>query len=126
MHRSGIWAVVLFVGIGCGPSQPPLAGGKPLEHWLEKIHDKEAPERVEAVKKLGNIGNKSPRALPAVFEALSDPAPAVRKEAVYAVVRNWPASRSALSTLAEIKEKDEDTDIRTIASEAYENLTTKK
>ena len=122
MYRIGFWSVVLFVGIGCGPSQPPIAGGKPLEHWLEKVHDKEAAERVEAVKKLGNIGIKSERGLSAICESLSDPAPSVRKEAIYAVVRNWPASRNALPVLEEMKEKDDDTAIRKMAEEAHANL----
>ena len=122
MYRIGFLGIILLAAIGCGPSRPSSAGGKPVEYWLEKVHDKEDSERIEAVKKLGNIGKQSPKALPAIVNALSDPIPSVRKVGIYAVVRNWPASRIALPRLEEMKEKDEDADIREIAEEAYGNL----
>ena len=127
IHRSSIFAMTLvFVGFGCGTSPPPIAGGQPVEHWLEVSKDVDSKVRVEAVKKLGNIGAKSADAMSAVFDALSDPSPAVRKEAIYAVVRNRQASKKAVSLLEEMKEDDTDMEIRKIAEEAYQNLTTGK
>ena len=112
---------LLFV-TGCGPSTPPVAGGKSVEHWIEALQDKDPSVREKAVKKLGNMGDKDQSAMSAVFDALSDPAPSVRKEAIYAVVRNRQASRQALPFLDEMKEHDEDAEIRKIADEAYGNL----
>jgi len=124
MNRTSLFLIaVLVFEVGCGPSQPPIAGGKTTEHWIEELKNEKIEVRVEAVKKLGNIGSKDPEALPAVFEALSDSTPAVRKEAIYAVVRNRSASAEAWPILEEMKDNDQDKDIRKIAGEAFHNLT---
>ena len=124
MHRATILvAALLFGGSGCGTSPAPISRGKSVEHWLEASTDADPKVRVEAIKKLGNIGNKAPAALPTVFEALADPSPAVRKEAIYAIVRNRQASSKAIHRFEDMKENDEDSEIREIAAEAHRNLT---
>ena len=122
-RTSCVLIAFIFLEMGCGSSEPPIAGGKTSEHWIEELQNEKVAVRIEAVKKLGNIGSKDPDALPAVFEALLDKAPAVRKEAIYAVVRNRSASREALPLLEEMKDADRDAKIRKIADEAYRNLT---
>jgi HEAT repeat protein len=114
---------LVVVSSGCGTSPPAVSGGKPVEHWLTAIRDSDPKVRVEAVRKLGNIGRKDSAALPAAFGALTDPDPAVRKEAIYAVVRNRNSSGPALPILARMRTEDTDPAIRQLAGESYGNLT---
>ena len=58
-----------------------------------------------------------------VINALADNDATVRREAIYAVARNRSVSRDGLPLLKEMRDKDTDSTIRKIASEAYENLT---
>ena len=74
--------------------------------------------RIKAVKKLGNIGSKDAEALPGIYQALEDSSPLVRKEAIYAIVRTYPASKEALPSLEEMITNDPDESIRKIADEA--------
>lgn len=127
MYRLTILAIAFFsLGLGCGKSPPPVSGGKTTEQWVNALHNEDPKVRLEAVKKLGNIGSKHDAALNAVYEALTDDMPLVRQEAVYAVVRNWPTSRDALPILEAMKTQDEDPKIRKIAEEAHKNLTAGK
>ena len=119
-------AVVVFMAAGCGRSQPLISGGKTPDDWINVLHDESVGARVEAVRKLGNIGDRHPNALPAVFDVLTDDSPAVRKEVIFAIVRTWPASRDALPLLEQVKENDDDSAIRKLAAEAYLNLTARK
>ncbi len=119
--------LLLYTVLGCGGPKPPaIAGGKTTAQWIKALGDQEVAVRTEAIKKLGNIGSKDREALPAIMIALADAAPAVRREAIYAVVRNWPASREGLLVLKEMQENDGDPDIRKIAEEAHGNLIAKK
>jgi HEAT repeat protein len=114
--------VLIFIGFGCGPALEPIAGGKPVDHWIEASQNEDPKVRVEAIKKLGNIGNKVPEAISTIIDALADKSAAVRKEAIYAVVRNRRACAAAVPILDEMKDNDPDPAIRKIADEAYENL----
>jgi len=108
---------------GCSKSPPAIAGGKSVEHWLSVLRGPDAKERIEAVRKLGNIGTKDKAALPAAFTALTDPEPAVRKEAIFVAVRNRRGSGPAMPVLARMKTEDPDSEIRRLAEEAHGNLT---
>ena len=125
--RIGIFLLtVVLCEMGCGRSETPTAGGMTIEHWLESLEDESVELRVMAVKKIGNIGIKHWKALPAVVQALSDESPEVRKAAIHAVVRNWPASSRELQRLETMKNDDDDSDVRKIAEEAHRNLGDKK
>lgn len=112
--------------VGCGKPAAPVSRGKTTQDWINALAVEDAAMRAEAVKKLGNIGSRDPAALPAAFKALFDPVPAVRREAIFVVVRTWPASRETLPRLKELSEGDEDPEIRKMAAEAYENLSARK
>lgn len=111
-----------LLSFGCGTSPPPIAGGKPVEHWLAAAHDPDAKVRTEAIRKLGNIGRKQSSALDAVFNALADTEPSVRREAIFAVVRNRSEFPSALPILARMQTEDPDPQIRALAEEVRRNL----
>lgn len=115
--------MILVVLLGCGSNEPLISKGKLPSDWVEDLRHDDPAVRVTAVKKLGNIGQRDPDALPGIYEALSDASATVRKEAIYAVVRTFPASREALPILEQMIVDDPDESIRKIASEAHQNLT---
>ena len=107
---------------GCGQTQPTLAGGKPVSHWLQALQDPDPKVRKTAVSKLGNVGTADPAALPAVIGSLKDPDAGVRCAAILALVRSGPASEEAIPTLTEMQRNDRDAQVRSYAAQALEKL----
>jgi HEAT repeat protein len=121
-------SIVIGVGFGalcvcgCGESTPPLAGGKPVSHWIEALRDPDPKVRKTAVTKLGNVGPADPAAVPALIGALKDPDATVRTEAVLAVVKSDAALNAAIAALSEMQQKDRDARVRAIAGKALDKL----
>ena len=57
---------------GCGTSQAPLAGGRPISHWVQALNDPNPKVRKEAAFKLGNVGASDASVIPALIAALKD------------------------------------------------------
>jgi len=115
----GLLAVLLC---GCGKEQPTLSGGKPVSHWLAEAKGRDAKARKRAVFKLGNVGPADAAVLPAVLGALADQDPAVRCEAIRAVVKFGARGQVAQSKLVQMRQNDNDAEVRTIAAKALEKL----
>jgi HEAT repeat protein len=116
-------AVLLAFALGCGKSPPTLAGGKPVSHWVEVLHSSpDAGQRKEAAFKLGNVGPTDPTALPAVAAALKDRDPAVRREAIAALVKFGTAAQECVPALSELRDHDTDPKVRAYAAKALETL----
>jgi HEAT repeat protein len=122
MRSAGCNLLLLFVTIGCGQAQPTLAGGKPINHWLEALKNKDAKVRKEAVFKLGNVGMEDPAAFPAVLHALEDSAASVRCEAILAVVRFGDQAEQAIPILQKLNHGDQNARVRSYASKALISL----
>jgi HEAT repeat protein len=103
---------------GCGRATPTLAGGKAVHFWVEALQSPAAPSRKHAVSKLGNVGRADPEAFPAVLGALKDRDAGVRREAILAVMKTGPDAQEAVPILAEMKEKDRDSQVRAYAAKA--------
>lgn len=117
--------MVLAGGVaGCGESRPTLAGGKPVAHWVEALHDPDARVRKKAAFKLGNVGTADPTALPALVAALGDRDAAVRGETILALMKFGPVAREALPPLTELQRRDPDARVRQYATRAVERLAT--
>jgi HEAT repeat protein len=115
--------VVVAAGLsGCGTAAPTLAGGKPVSYWIEALQSPDAATRKHAVAKLGNVGNADPTAFPAVLEALRDRDAAVRREAILAVMKFGRAAQEAIPRLAEMQQKDRDSQVRTYATRALAGI----
>jgi len=116
---TGIAATLLS---GCGQSRKPkLAGGKPVEYWLEALNNNDAQVRKKAVFKLGNVATADPAALPAIINELKDRDPVVRCEAILALVKTGPAAREALPTLTDML-RDQNAQVRVYAARACKKL----
>jgi HEAT repeat protein len=122
---------VILVGLavlasGCGQTQPTLAGGKAVSHWLQALQDPDAKVRKTAVTKLGNVGTADPAALPAVIGSLKDADAGVRCAAILALVKNGPVTDNTMTTLTEMQHNDRNAQVRSYAAQALEKLRSEK
>lgn len=116
-------ALILCVAAsGCARSEPMLSGGKPVAYWVEATKAPDAKLRKTAVFKLGNVGPADPAALTAVLAALADRVPAVRCEAILAVLKFGEQAREAEPRLAELARQDPDIRVRSYAAKALAKI----
>jgi HEAT repeat protein len=108
--------------IGCGKTEPTLAGGKPIAHWVDALKAPDPRVRKEAAFKLGNAGPIEPTVFPAVVGALKDADARVRTEAVKSLVKFGPPAREAVPQLEDLKDRDNDARVRQAAARALEVL----
>jgi HEAT repeat protein len=115
-------AALAFLAGGCGPSQPTLAGGKPIGYWVEALKDPDGKLRKTAVTKLGNVGPADPAVLPSLLDALKDSDAAVRDEAILALMKFGPGAKEAVPTLTDLRQSDPDARVREHARKALEKI----
>jgi HEAT repeat protein len=120
--RVAVTGLLIMLLAGCGKPKTTLAGGKPVSHWLEAVHDPDPRVRKTAVFKLGNIGLGEADVLPSVTAALKDPDAAVRHEAILALVKFGAAAKEAAPILTEMHRRDRDAQVRSHAAKALESL----
>ena len=109
---------------GCGNSQAPLAGGKPISHWIQASSDSDAKVRREAVFKLGNVGSSDASVIPNLIAALKDSDSQVRCDAILSLLKSGPDARAAIDALAELRSHDPDPKVREYAAKGLKRLQT--
>jgi HEAT repeat protein len=120
--RQLIFAAAAFALAGCSdPPGPPMAHGKPIEHWLRALRDPDANIRKRAADVLGNVGPADPTIVPELASALKDPSRTVREAAVVALLKMGPAAKDAAPALVEAS-RDSDAKVRSHAAKALQNL----
>jgi HEAT repeat protein len=121
MIRGWIVASLLFF-IGCGGSPSPMiVHDKPVAHWLQALHDRDARVRRKAVEELSNVGSANPAVIPALIEALDDREAGVRGAAVLALLKIGPDASEAIPALRKVQ-KDKDAKVRAYATKALERI----
>jgi HEAT repeat protein len=120
--RHLVLASLLLGILGCGQSEPTLAGGKPVSYWSDSMHSPDAALRKKAVMKLGNVGPSDPAVKPVLLEALKDTDAGVRKEAIAALMKYGADAKEALPTLIEMATKDASNEVRASADKAAQRL----
>jgi HEAT repeat protein len=119
-------AVFFPLQAGCRQKEPPLAGGKPVKHWIEALQDPDPKQRKAAVMKLGNVGTTDTAVMPALVGALKDADAGVRCEVILALLKCAPDAQEAVPDLAELKMKDRDAKVRDFATKALDKLVESK
>jgi HEAT repeat protein len=109
------------MAIGCAKSKPVTVHGKPVEHWVQALHDPNVRVRQQAAQVLGNVGSSDPAVVPALAGAVKDPEPSVRSAAVLSLLRIGPDARGALPTLREAQ-NDKDPKVRSQAAKALARI----
>jgi HEAT repeat protein len=117
-------AVLLGIFLaGCSErSEPVMAHGKPVSHWLEELKQPDPKARKKAVGALGAIGKADPAAIPALIGVVKDDKHAlVRDQAVLALLNIGPDARDAIPALT-AAESDKDATVRTHATKALQRI----
>ena len=120
--RTPIVLLILVVIAGCQKNEPTLAGGKPINQWLQSAKDADAKLRLEAITKLGNVGRVDPQVLPTLIAALKDRDPKVRCKAILGVVKYGPGTDAAIEPLTAAQTNDSDPKVRQYAAKALKKL----
>jgi hypothetical protein len=116
-----IAACCISIG-GCGKPQTPLAGGKPVSHWVQAFNDPDSKVRQEAAFKLGNVGSSDASVIPALIGALKDSDARVRCEAILALLKSGHDANQAIDALTELQRHDRDPKVREYAAKALKKL----
>src|SRR5579871_3384331 len=105
MRRLVLATLLLGAVGGCGRTPPTLAGGKPVNYWLEAVRGPDARQRKTAVFKLGNVGPGEAAVVPALLGALRDRDAGVRREAIVALMKCGADARDAVPVLADLRQR---------------------
>lgn len=116
-----VFLLIPLTLVSCTKSQPMLAHGKPVQHWVDTLHDADVNKRVKAVEVLGNVGAADALAIPALASALKDRDARVRSEAALALLRVGPPAKEAVPALKDACE-DKDATVRASAAKALEKI----
>jgi hypothetical protein len=123
-------AAMRFVGLlvlalslnGCGPKALPLAGGKPVSHWIAALRDADPVLRRKAVRKLGNVGPTDGNVFPALLGALQDTDVQVRAEAVGSLLKFGRQAREAVPLLRPMRRHDPSARVRCLAGKVLQRI----
>jgi HEAT repeat protein len=108
---------------GCSKSAfPTQAGGKSVQHWVDRLSGSVLKNREEAATKLGNVGTADAAAIPALIGALKDKSPLVRRAAILALAKSGHAAQDAVAPLTEIQKHDQDAKVRELAAKGLKLL----
>jgi HEAT repeat protein len=113
-------AALLLLFIGCGKAPTTTR----VNHWVETLRSNDAKLRKKAAFTLGNLGATDPASVvPALTAALKDGDPAVRCEAILALLKCGPAAAETVPALTDLRQSDPDARVRIFAAKAVEKLT---
>ena len=112
--------VIAVVAAGCRnePPGPTLVGGREPDYWLHRLEDRDASNRREAIRKLGNAGNLASKTRPALSRMLRDRDPLVRRETIYALHKLSNLSAEESAELESMRTRDPDHAVRDAAVKA--------
>ena len=90
--------------VGLAWAAKPEYEGKPLNHWLSLLGEKDSKTRLEAVRALGKMGVAAKEAIPALTELLRDREKEenIRLQAAGALGKMGPEAKAAIPALTEL------------------------
>ena len=115
-------AAIVLTGCGDNRTSLTLAGGKPVEFWLQALHSPDAKLRQKAVFKLGNVGSTEATPVAVLVNVLKDPDAGVRREAIVALLKREDDVQDAIPALVLAQSRDPDAKVRSIAGKAVSSL----
>jgi HEAT repeat protein len=105
------WLVLVLAG----------CGGKSAQDWVEQLKDKDAAQRLRAVKALGASRSETALVVPALADVLKDENAYVRRDAAEALGKIGPEAREAVPALAAAL-KDRNRAVRKAAAGALKKV----
>ena len=123
-------AVIVFVASSLfwnvrspsGPVEDISSPSRAEALWIEASSSPHAALRIAASEALGQIGQTRDFVIPALIDRLADDSADVRRTAVIALGSLGPKSRSALTPLIRMQQRDPDPMVRRLASDAIPKI----
>jgi HEAT repeat protein len=100
----------------------PMASGRPLSAWIAELKALAPQTRNAAAYEIAGLGPEAAAAVPALIEALDDPAAAVRYPVTIALLEIGPAAKAAVPRLQQMMEEEINDEIAASARRALKRI----
>jgi HEAT repeat protein len=120
-------ALVLSAGIaqaqnGPPPAQEPVSRGRPLSDWIAELKAAAPLTRNGAAYEIASMGPAAVAAVPALIEALDDPAAVVRFPVTVALGEIGPGAAAAVPRLKQMMAEELNDEIAASAKRAIRRI----
>jgi HEAT repeat protein len=103
-------------------AREPMSSGRPLSAWLADLKGLAPQTRNAAAYEIAGMGPEAAAAVPALIEALDDPAAAVRYPVTVALLEIGPAAKAAVPRLQQMVEEEINDEIAASARRALKRI----
>ena len=104
-------------------AKEPVADGRTLSQWVTELKTGVAPQtRNAAAYEISGMGPAAAPAVPALIEALDDPAPSVQFPVLVALGEIGPAAKSAVPKLKKMMDEEINDEIAAAAKRAIRRI----
>jgi HEAT repeat protein len=103
-------------------AKEPMSNGRPLSAWVADLKGLAPQTRNAAAYEIAGIGPDAAAAVPALIEALDDPAAAVRYPVTVALLEIGPAAKAAVPRLQQMVEEEMNDEIAASARRALKRI----
>ncbi len=100
----------------------PVSAGRPLSEWIADLKGLSPQTRNAAAYEIAGMGPAAAAAVPALIEALDDPAPAVRFPVTVALMEIGPAAKAAVPRLRTMVDEEINDEIAASARRALRHI----
>ncbi len=103
-------------------AKEPVSRGRPLSAWIADLKGLSPQTRNEAAYEIAGMGPAAVAAVPALIEALDDPAAAVRFPVTVALMEIGPAAKAAVPRLQAMVDEEINDEIAASARRALRRI----
>jgi HEAT repeat protein len=103
-------------------SKEPTSGGRTLSQWIADLKAQAPQTRNAAAYEIAGMGPEAAAAVPALIEALDDPAPSVRFPVTVALMEIGPAAKAAVPRLQQMVDEELNDEIAASARRALKRI----
>ena len=103
-------------------NKEPVSAGRPLSQWIADLKAAAPQTRNAAAYEIAGMGAEAAAAVPALIEALNDPAPSVRFPVTVALMEIGPAAKAAVPRLQQMVDEELNDEIAASARRALKRI----
>ena len=103
-------------------SKEPVSAGRPLSQWIADLKAAAPQTRNAAAYEIAGMGPQAAGAVPALIQALDDPAPSVRFPVTVALMEIGPAAKAAVPRLQQMVDEELNDEIAASARRALKRI----
>jgi HEAT repeat protein len=123
------WGIASLVLASGAPAQAkpvkakePVSNGRTLSQWIADLKAQSPQTRNAAAYEIAGLGPAAAAAVPALIEALDDPAPSVRFPVTVALLEIGPAAKAAVPRLQQMVDEEINDEIAASARRALKHI----